>query len=90
MKKPKLTLVPSIKELESYEIVTVYLMDEGVFTFGLNEWDMYEGKEWIQFRRKDKSKEGMECFAVNGITHISFVSKGGQSVECRPTLKPVG
>lgn len=88
MKKPKLTLVPNNKELESYEVVTVYLIDEGAFQFALNEWEMYESVDWIQFRKKDKNKSAMQCFSVSSIMHIYFESKG-EVVEEKPTLKPV-
>ena len=90
MKKPKLTLVPSIKELKSYEVVTIYLVDEKIHQFGLNEWDMYEGNDWIQFRFKDKSKSKMDCYPINSIMYICFESKGSVVVENKPTLKPVG
>ena len=83
-KKTGLHLVEG-KEKE-YEVVTVYTMDE-FFKFSLLEWEMWESDEWVQFRKKDKTV--LECFALQNISHISFVSKGGESVGSGPKLTPV-
>ena len=85
-KKSGLHLV-SIGKSKEYEVVTIYTCDGSLFIFALNEWDMYESDEWIQFKKIDKSV--MEVFSIANISHITFMSKGGHPVEARPTLKPV-
>lgn len=85
-KKPSLHLVKASK-LKEYEVVTIYTCDGCLFVFGLNEWDMYETDEWVQFKKMDKSV--MEVFSTANISHITFVNKGGCPVEAKPTLKPV-
>lgn len=84
-KKSGLHLVKG--KIKEYEIVTIYTCDDNVFSFALNEWDMWEGNEWIEFKKIDKSV--MEVFSTSNISHISFVNKGGQPVVSKPILQPV-
>lgn len=86
MKKSGLRLVGKVVQKE-YEVVTINTFDDCTYQFSLLEWDMYEGLEWVQFRKKDKSV--LECFPVPNISRILFVTKGGQPVESKVVLKPV-
>ena len=69
------------------------MMNESVFEFLLDEWDMFEsyheGYEWVEFRKKDKNNQAMECFPVNNLCRVSFVTKGKETVNNKLTLKPV-
>ena len=84
-KKTRLYLISGNKK--EYEVVTIYTSDGCIFVFPLNEWDMYESDEWVEFKKMDKSV--MEVFSMVNISHITFVNKGGHPVEGKPTLTPV-
>lgn len=72
---------------KEYEVVTIYTLDGYTFVFSLNDYEMWESEDWLEFRKKDKSV--MECFPVNNLSRVTFVSKGGQPVIVGPKLEPV-
>lgn len=82
-KKIGLHLVTS--KSKEYEVVTIYTCDGTVHAFALNEYEMWESEEWVEFKKKDV----LECFPIHNISHISFVNKGGTPIVLGPTLKPV-
>lgn len=92
-KKPSLYLISGKTLRKSYDVVKIYMMDESVFEFSLDEWDMFESYhgsyEWVEFKRKDKNNRAMECFPVNNLLRVSFVTKGKEVVNEKPILKPV-
>ena len=82
-KKPSLHLVKD-KAVE-YEVVKLSTCNGEMFEFSLNDFEMWESDEWIEFKKKDV----LECFPIQNISHISFVNKGGESVGSGPKLTPV-
>jgi hypothetical protein len=86
-KKTGLYLVSGKIANKEYEVVTVNTYDDCTYQFSLLEWDMYEGEDWVQFRKKDKSV--LECFPIHNVSRVLFVIKGGEPVEHKVDLKPV-
>lgn len=86
MAKRKLHLVTDKQIKKVYEIVTVFLIDESVYTFDLGIWDIITSdREWLQFIKTDDS--AMECFYTNNIVRVLFDHKAGKKEES--PLKPV-
>ena len=81
-KKPSLHLVKD--RTGQFEVVKIYTCGGDMFEFSLNEFEMWESDEWVEFKKKDV----LECFPIHNISHISFVNKG-VSVVGTPILKPV-
>lgn len=71
MIKRKLRLVKDKDIKKVYEIVTVFLVDDSIHTFNLDEWDFVTSdREWLQFIKIDDS--AMECFYISNIVRVSF------------------
>lgn len=86
MAKQKLRLLTSKHVKKVYGKVILYLCDDTVHPFSLDEWDMYEDQDAIEFRKLNK--QSVEIFFTHNIMRIVF-DKSDTKLEVSPTLKPV-
>lgn len=90
MSKSYLYLVstPAIKK--KYDMFYVYMCDESVFEYKLDEIKVILVDEWVQVERLDKTV--MESFMGNNILRVKFVKSIAKEVPNEhkvPDLQPV-
>lgn len=90
MKKPYLYLLSTKAVTKKYDMFYVYMCDESVFEFKLNEYRVCKDEDFVEVSRLDNTV--MESFNLNNIMRVKFVkstAKLGLTEIGPPVLKPV-
>jgi len=85
MRKKKLRLVD--EKSKKYSRFFVFLHDESVFEFDLNEWEVIKGEEWVEVEKKDGTE--MDCFSIGNIMRVRFVHTEKKSMQEVTQLRPI-
>lgn len=85
-KKPRLCLLSNKTVKNAYGKVVVYLCDDTIHPFNLDEWDMYEDRDSIEFRKINK--QTVEIFFTTNVMRIVF-DKNEIKSDIGSPLKPV-
>lgn len=86
--KPKMHLVSDSKTKKKYNKFLIFMCDESIYEFDLNEYDVYRDPEWIEVSNKNESE--MDCFSVNNMLRVRFVhTEKKSSTQEIISLKPV-
>ena len=86
MAKPKLRMITSKHIKNVYGKVTIFVCDDSVHSFNLNEWVMYEDKDCIELRRVNK--QATEIFFTCNVLRVLF-EKNEAKPDIGSPLKPV-
>lgn len=70
IKRGQLRLVSSGKVKRKFKKCIVFLCNESVIEFNLEEWNVYKDYDWIEFDKKDGTE--LKCFYVSNILSVNF------------------
>jgi hypothetical protein len=90
MKKPYIYLLTTKAVTKKYDMFYVYMCDESVFEFKLNEYRVCRDEDFIEVSSLDNTT--MESFSLNNILRVKFVKSSTKLVSIEagpPILKPV-
>jgi hypothetical protein len=88
--KSHLYLVSTKAITKKYDMFYVYLCDESVFEFKLNEYRVCRDEDFIEVTSLDNTV--MELFSLHNLMRVKFVKSTAKLVGTEvsvPTLKPV-
>lgn len=90
-RKRHLQLVTTKETVKRYDKFCIYMCDESLFEYNLNENTIMRDEEWVEVLRKDGTVK--EAFSLANIMRVKFMKSAVKSVETvessTPTLKPV-
>lgn len=89
IRRGPLKLVSSGKIKKKYKQCTIYLCNESLVTFNLEEWNVYKDYDWIEFDKKDGTE--LKCFYVSNILSVTFeyIESTVKKINPDTDLKPV-
>jgi sulfur relay (sulfurtransferase) DsrF/TusC family protein len=90
MKKSHLYLVSTKAVIKKYDMFYVYMCDESVFEFKLNEYRVCRDEDFIEVTSIDNTI--MELFSLHNLMRVKFVKSTVKLVGVEtspPVLKPV-
>lgn len=90
MRKNHLYLVSTKVVTKKFDMFYVYMCDESVFEFKLNEYRVCRDEDFIEVTSLDNTM--MESFTLGNIMRVKFIKSAAKLVDTEittPTLKPV-
>ena len=91
MRKNHLYLISTKAITKKYDMFYVYMCDESVFEFKLNQYRVCKDDDFIEVSSLDNTV--MESFTLNNIMRVKFVKSTaklvGSDIKVAPELKPV-
>jgi len=90
MKKSHLYLVSTKAVTKKYDMFYVYMFDESVFEFKLNEYRVCRDEDFIEVSSLDNTV--MESFSLHNVMRVKFIKSTAKLIGTEvsvPALKPV-